>query len=295
MLMKQEEEEYTMSMQVAEAKREQQSDAMNRIDFDEETLLYLSLYEKSRMMAKNVKVALVTDNSDLQKLNYYLFKDVDDVDFYAIDENRGLDLSLIGEMDIVIYSREDAAFKEEILHHIRVNNLKTKFMVISDKPYLRQKDILQEHINGVDKLLRMDFFLEEYIVTVEKYLRNNFYSRRVLDLPDHSEIIVYEKGLFKKRINDLMKRKIYFSLFEYRFESEMSIDAYNLRKIVREHDTIYIDRDQKRIIFLLMNVTPTFGESIIRKRVNNFSITLSPEAKCNVFDLLYEEESPLSV
>jgi hypothetical protein len=283
-----------MTTQTVELKENSSSEAMNRIDFDEDTLINLSLFDKNRLSVENIKIALITDNNDLRKLNYYLFKDVSDVDYFTFDDTK-IDLDLIEEMDIIIYSRAEDAIKNEILHHIKAKNLKTKFMMISDKPYLRQKDILQEHINGVDKLMKMDFFLEDYILSIEKYLYSNFYSKRLLDLPDLSEVITYDKDILKRRIDDLIQRKIYFSLFRYSYHSEIDIEEYNLKKIVREHDTIYIDKESGEIYFLLLNVIPEFGEQIIKKRINNFSITLTPEASCNVFDIVFEDEEAISV
>jgi len=283
-----------MTTQTVEPKEQANSELMNRIDFDEDTLINLSLFDKNRTPVQNIKIALITDNNDLRKLNYYLLKDVNDVDYFTFDDGN-VDMDLIEEMDIIIYSKEDDTIKNEILHHIKAKNLKTKFMMISDKPYLRQKDILQEHINGVDKLMKMDFFLEDYILSIEKYLHTNFYSKRVLDLPDLEEVITHDKKVLKKRINDLIQRKIYFSLFRYTYHSEIDIDEYNLKKTVREHDTIYIDKENGQILFLLMNVIPEFGEQIIRKRINNFSITLTPEAACNVFDIVFEDEEAISV
>ncbi len=271
----------------------QADELMNGIDFDDDTLVHLSLFDQSRQSAQNIRIALISDKNELRKLNYYLFKDVQGVDYYTFDD-EAVELDLIAEMDIVIFSKNDDKLKEAILHEIKAKNLKTKFMMISDKPYLRQKDILQEHINGVDKLMKMDFFLEDYILSIEKYLHSNFYSRRVLSIEDLSEVITHDRARFQQRVDELMRNKIYFSLLRYSYESEIDIDEYNIKKIVREHDTILIDKEKGEIVFLLMNVIPQFGTQIIKKRIENFSIRLSLEHACNVFDLLFEEGDDLT-
>ncbi len=270
-----------------------ETEPMNHISFDEDTLVNLSLFEQENKKIHNIKIALVTDSEDLKKLNYYLLKDVADVDFFTMDDDK-IDLDLIEDMDIVIFSKNDDVQKHQILELIKAKNLNTKFMMISDKPYLRQKDILQEHINGVDKLMKMDFFLEEYILSVEKYLHSNFYSKRVLDIEDLPDVLIHDKRVFKQRVDDLMHRKIYFSLLTYRYQSEIDIDEYNIRKIVREHDMILIDKAQQKITFLLMNVIPEYGAQIIKKRIDNFSITLVPEKACNAFDLIFEEDASVT-
>ncbi|GEM_PF-6235812 len=263
---------------------------LNHIEFDDDTLINLSLYDREIGSAPAIKIALITDNNDLRKLNYYLLKEVSDIDYYTIDDMDDQDLDFIDEMDIVIYSREDTELKNKILHQIKAKNLNTKFFLISQKPYLRQKDILTEHINGVDKLMKMDFFLEDYILSMEKYLHANFYSKRLLALEDTPEVVLHDKEKFEARINDLLEKKIFFSLFRYRFQSEIDIDDYNIKKIVREHDNIFIDKKKNEITFLLLNVVPEFGMQIIKKRIDNFSIFLTPIEQLNAFDLVFEKE-----
>ncbi len=271
-------------METAEA-----TEKMNNIEFDNDTLIELSLFDQNRL--KNIKIALITDNNDLRKMNYYLFRDVSDVDHYTMDDLEAEDVTMLDDMDIVIYHKKDDDLKNEILHNIKAKNLKTKFFLITDKEYLRQKDILTEHINGVDKLMKMDFFLEDYILSMEKYLKNNFYSKRVLVLEDMPDVVLYEKELFHKRVENILSRKIFFSLFRYGFDSEIDIEVYNLKKIVRDHDNIFIDKKEKEITFLLLNVIPDFGSKIIKKRVNNFSITLHPIDAVSAFDIVFDQSS----
>ncbi len=263
---------------------------LNTIVFDDDTLINLSLYDRELNNAPAIKIALITDNNDLRKLNYYLLKEVSDIDYYTIDDLSDQELDIIDDMDIVIYNREDTLLKEKILHQIKAKNLKTKFFMISNKPYLRQKDILTEHINGVDKLMKMDFFLEDYILSIEKYLHSNFYSRRLLALEETSDQILHDKERFFRRVDDLIEKKIFFSLFRYKYQSEIDIDDYNIKKIVREHDTIFIDRQNSEITFLLLNVVPDFGAQIIKKRIDNFSIYLTPVEQLNAFDLLFDNQ-----
>ncbi len=263
---------------------------LNPIMHDDDTLINLSLYEHN-MSAPMIKIALITDDNDLRKLNYYLLKDVSDIDYYTIDDPDDADLEMIDEMDIVIFSKEDTKLKEQILERIKAKNLKTKFFMISKKPYLRQKDILQEHINGVDKLMKMDFFLEDYILSMEKYLHTNFYSKRFLTLKEYPEVVLHDKKRFFDRVESLIEKKIFFSLFRYHYQSEIDIDDYNIKKIVRDHDNILIDKENREIYFLLLNVVPEFGTQIIKKRIDNFSITLSLIEARSAFDLVFQSDN----
>jgi hypothetical protein len=266
----------------------QSKEQLNNIVFGDDTLINLSLYDKELNGATNIKIALITDNNDLRKLNYYLLKEVSDIDYYTIDDLNPDNLDMIDDMDIIIYNKEEQELKEEILHRIKAKKLKTKFFMISNKPYLRQKDILTEHINGVDKLMKMDFFLEDYILSMEKYLHSNFYSKRLLALEDSPEVVLHDKKVFYKRVDDLIEKKIFFSIFRYKYQSEIDIDDYNIKKIVREHDNILIDKQKNEILFLLLNVVPEFGAQLIKKRIDNFSIYLTPVESLNAFDLVFD-------
>jgi len=68
----------------------------------------------------------------------------------------------------------------------------------------------------------------------------------------------------------------------------MDIHSYNIRKIVRECDLILVDEKKQEIKFLILNVIPAFGSELIKKRINNFSITLTEKDKLSSFDIIYE-------
>jgi hypothetical protein len=258
------------------------------LELKEENLAELSLLNERRAAVKNIQITLMSDSEDIKKLNYYLFSEVNYVDFYNIDEIVESELSDMDEMDIIIFNKEDESLKQMLLHNIKAKGLETKFFVISNKSYLRQKDILKEHINGVDKFLKMDFFLEDYILSMEKFLRSNFYSKRLLLREDAKDIIIKDEKVFEKNIEELLKEKIFFSIFSYTYTAEMAMDSYNIRKIVRECDLILVDEKKQEIKFLILNVIPSFGSELIKKRINNFSITLTEKDKLSSFDIIYE-------
>ncbi len=270
--------------------------AHGEIEIDRSQLSDDSLIELSNFKAKSstkesiaIKIALFSDSEDIKKLNYYLFSGVDGIDYNTIDKLSKYDLDDVDEMDIIVFNKDDETLKEMLLDNIKLKSLPTKFFLISNKSYLRQKDILKEHVNGVDQLLKLDFFLEDYILSMERYLKNNFYSSRLLELKDDSKVILNSKDSFEKEIRDLIEQRIFFSLFNFKYDSEIDIDSYNIRKIVREHDTIYIDKESKEITFLLLNITPEFGSQMIKKRINNFSIILKEINKLSSFDIVYEK------
>ena len=257
-------------------------------ELDDKSLVELSILNDRISTAKNIQIALLSDNEEIKKLNYYLFSSVAGIDFLNIDDLTEDEVENLDDIDIIIFNQENETLKNILLHNIKAKNLKTKFFVISNKSYLRQKDVLREHINGVDKLLKLDFFLEDYILSMEKFLHTNFYSKRLLAHEDAKDVMMYDKKLFESKVEELINDKIFFSLFTYTYSAEMEIESYNIRKIVRECDLILVDNERKELTFLLLNVNPEFGSELIKKRMNNFSITLKERQKISAFEIIYE-------
>ncbi len=261
----------------------------DNLDLANQELIELSLLDERYMKVKNIQIVLISDFENIKKLNYYLFSNVLDVDYFTVDTVDENDIVFFDSMDVIIFNKEDDKLKEMLLHNIKAKNLDTKFFLITNKSYLRQNDILREHVSGVDKLLKMDFFLEDYILSIEKYLRSNFYSKRLLSLADEQEIITRDITRFEKKVDDLVSKKIFFSLINYAYNCDIDIGSYNIRKIVRDNDLIYIDEKKSEITFLLQNVIPEYGAKLIKSRINNFSITLDEKSKLSAFDLIYEK------
>ena len=247
-----------------------------------------SLFEDNFKNEKQkLQVMLMSDCEDIKKLNYYIFSSTEDIDFYNLDDLPNDPVDLFSQMDILIYNKSDKKLKQEILNMIKENSLQLKFFYITNKPYLRQKDSIIEHMSGVDKLFKKDFFLEDYILSIEKYTKTNFYSKRLLDLTPKDEIITYNKKEYEDTIKDLLLAKVFFSTFTYEYESDIEIDSYNIKKIVREYDTIFIDKEKKEINFLFLSLIPEFGREIISKRMKNFSITLKEIKSSCSFDIVF--------
>ena len=237
---------------------------------------------------KKIELMLISDNEELKKLHYYIFSSAKDINYYTIDKVEPEDLSIVYDMDIIVYNGSNKNLKTNILNIIEDKNLDLKFFEISKQNYLRQKDILIAHNSGIHKLFEKEFMLEEFVMSIEMHLKSNFYTKRLIALEENSDIVIDSLNLFEKRVDDLLKKRVFFSLFKYRFDSDNEIDSYNLKKIVREYDTIYIDKKKGIIHFLILNTIPTFGKKLIRERIKNFSIYLEDINALSSFDLVFE-------
>jgi hypothetical protein len=191
-------------------------------------------------------------------------------------------------MDIILYNKKDAKLKHALLKKIKTQKLPVKFFEITNAEYLRQKDLLISSIEGVDKLFKKDFLLEDYIISIEMYLQSNFYSKRLLDLGECKELLLTKKEMFEARIQELLTKKVFFSLLTYTYDADNDITAYNLQKIVREYDNIYVNKRKNEISFIILSTIPDFAHTLIQSRMQNFSITLEKQTSHSSFDLIFD-------
>jgi len=252
-----------------------------------EDLIILEKIKKKKY--KKIELMLISDNDELKKLHYYIFSSAKDVNYYTLDKVEPEDLQMIYEMDIIIYNNTNDKLKEKILTIIENQKLDLKFFEISRQNYLRQKDILIAHNRGVHKLFEKEFMLEEFVMSIEIHLKSNFYTKRLLELKENSDTVVDSQKLFENRVDELLKKRVFFSLLKYSYDSDIDIESYNLKKIVREYDTIYIDKNKRVLHFLILNTIPTLGKKFINERIKNFSIYLDNLKAISSFDLVFEE------
>lgn len=257
------------------------SDSSKRVD---DLLVELSLYGDND--TGDLNVVLISDNEEMKKLNYFIFHEAPGINYYTMDSPYDRDFSIISQMDVIIYNKSDNALEEMLLKNIKYKSLNCKFFHIVDEKYFRKVDLLDEYFKGVDRVLKVDIELEEYIFELQRELRSNFYSKR-LNKIEPKEIIL-DKENFSLRVESLIKERVFFSKVRYTYESDINIKEYNLKKVVRELDSIYIDENSKEIIFILLDVMPKKADFIIKKRMKNFSIYLHDISQKSVFDLLFD-------
>jgi hypothetical protein len=249
----------------------------------------IELLSSSRRVKDLMKmqVMLMSDNDEFKKLCYYVFSSSNDVDYFTVDSLED-QYDLLDNMDIIVFNQEDMEIKEKIIARIKEKKLSLKLFVISNQKHIRQIDKLKEHVNGVHKLFKKDFLIEDFIMSVETFLENNFYSKRLVKIYNDNEVLTLDKKKFQKKVNTLIQKKVFFSLVSYEYESNNEITSYNLQKIVREYDNIFINEKTKKIKFLMLNVSPEFAKATVHERIKNFSISLIPDEATSAFNLVYE-------
>ena len=252
----------------------------NRVD---DLLIELSLLDNE--IDKELNVVLLSDNDDMKKLNYFIFNDVEGINYYTMDNPFDSDLTILSQMNIILYNKDDKELEDELLENIINKHLNCKFIHIVDSSNYRKLDFLEEYLQGVSKVIKLDSDLEEYIFEIQKELMNGFYSKRLQKIKPIDTI--YEQNKFEKRVDELIKKRVCFTHLRYTYESDMDISKYNLKKIVREKDSIFIDREKSELHFLLLDVMPKKANDIIKSRIKNFNIRISEISYKSVFDIVF--------
>ena len=253
----------------------------------EDILIELSLCDKDNLKEQNI--ALLSDSEEFKKLNYFIFRDVEGINYMTIDTPYDKDLSILSEMDLIIFNKKDEDLENLILKNIHKKHLRSRFIhVVEDKGY-RKVDFLNEYLAGVSKILKIDSELEEYIFEIQKELRNNFYSKRLLNI--NTLPILTKKEDFEFRINELIKNRIFFTKLRFKYDSDMDILEYNIKKTIRKRDTIYVDKNLHELYFVLLDVMPKKAGDIVKERIKNFSIRVNEVSHKNVFDLIFDKVS----
>ncbi len=237
---------------------------------------------------EDINVVLLSDSDEMKKLNYYIFDGVEGINYYTMDAPYDSDLSILSNMNFVIYNKEDEKLEKMILENIAKKHIDSKFLYVVDKKKYSKLDFLEEYKNGVDHIIMIDSNIEEYLYEIQKELRNDFYIRRLSKIKEVGILKNVED--LEKRINELIQNRIFFTKLRYHYDSDIDIFKYNLNKIIRKKDTIYIDKNRQEIYFLLLNILPTKAHNIISKRIKNFSIRLSQISQKDVFDLIYTDK-----
>ena len=249
----------------------------------EDLLVDLSLYEED---FRELNVVLLSDSDEFKKLNYFIFSGVEGINYITMDAPYDKDLSILSEMDMIIFHKRDKKLEELILENALKKNLSTKFIHVVDNKSYRKVDFLNEYLLGVSKIIKIDTELEEYVFEIQKELRKNFYSSRLEKLREKK--LLTKKEEFENRINELINTRVFFTKLRYKFDSDMDIYNYNIQKIIRKRDTIYIDKDSSELYFLLLDVMPKKASEIIKDRIKNFSIRVNEVSQKNVFDLIFD-------
>ncbi len=256
---------------------------VTKTDRVEDLLVELSLCEDEY---KELNVVLLSDSEEFKKLNYFIFSSVEGINYITMETPYDQDLTILSEMDMIIFHKRDKKLEELILENTLKKNLNTKFIHVVDNKSYRKVDFLNEYLLGVSKIIKIDDDLEEYVFEVQKELRKNFYSRRLEKLNEKK--FLTKKEDFEERVDELVKTRVFFTKLRYKFDSDMDIYNYNIQKIIRKRDTIYVDKDSNEIYFLLLDVMPKKASKIVKNRIKNFSIRVNEVSQKDVFDLIFD-------
>ncbi len=235
-------------------------------------LIFMPYNEKEIKILKNkIKIALVSHNEKLQHFFQYIFRNEYLIDFNIIEISLEKYPEILPNLDILILNSDSEKLKIEIPNFIKENNLKTKLFFISEKDYFRETDKQIFYSQGYSNVFSKNFSFEELIFNIEKESGKFFYfdkfdkivKNETLYKGIKQTIYTNQKEFFKK-IKIFIENGIYFTIFSYQILTE-NFDKIDFQKLIRDYDSIFIDREQKQTILLCVNSRPRI-KKIIQER-----------------------------
>ncbi len=215
--------------------------------------------EEIKLLKERSKIALLTTNPKLQKFFNYIFEEENVIDFHILESFPKKYGEILKDLDLLLLNSEDNHIKIEVPEYIRRNSLKTKVFYLSNKEVYREIDKQISYKQGFDKVFPSKFSFEDMIFSIEKEIKRFFYFDKFEKIihnktlyEDIEEIVYYDKKKFFKKLKIYTSNRIFFTAFIYKIENDM-IDKINYANLVRDYDSIYIDKENKQLIILAIN------------------------------------------
>ncbi len=231
-----------------------------------------------KMLKDKVKILLISKNRELQKFFQYLFQNEHSIDFNIMETMPTLYTKIIPDIDLLLFNDENEKLKIEIPQFIKMNNLKTKIFFLSNKDYFREIDKQILYSQGYTAVFSKNFAFEELIFAMEKESGKFFYFDKFDKIVKNKTLyeginrVIYEnKDDFFRKIKLFVENSIYFTIFVYELSLDTDFNLINLKEIIRDYDSIYIDKKSGQIILLCINSRPRI-KKIVEKRFKKQNI-----------------------
>ncbi len=236
-------------------------------------ILVLMPYDETeiKLLKEKVKILLISDNEHLQKFFSYVFKNEKLIDFNILETLPSKYSEIIPDIDLILLNTENEKLKIELPQFIKENKLSTKIFFLSNKNYIREIDKQLFYKQGYKQIFSKDFSFEEIIFAIEKEIGKFFYLEKFEKIIKNEPLfkgktktIYTDKKEFFKKIKLLINNNIYFTLFVYELFSDF--ETIDFKELIRDDDSIYIDKENRQIILLCINSRARI-EKIIEDRL----------------------------
>ena len=214
-------------------------------------------------------VLLISDDAQMESLHDLLFENEKSIAYSrcSFEElKKGYRSYLNEESLLVIYRSEEQPLCNRMVETIRSLAPNAKLVWISGRDSLRQSDRHAAIGIGIERIFPRLFDLQEYILFLEQILNSEFYTRRKKRLPGLEKVVTGDRDLLQSRMERLRRERILFCNIE--MESE-GLDECNLSRMIREGDAVFVDRQRRRLSFVLIDILGSSAAKVLSKRARD--------------------------
>ncbi len=235
-----------------------------------------------RCKKEHTNIVLFSDKKEVLDFHKYIFKKDPNINFLYIEKLDVNSKTVLANSDIIIFNLDNIDLKDQLLRFIDKQRLKTKFLFLSDEKVIRKRDKIRKLEKGIFQVYEKYFDLLEYIHTIEKIIGRNFYSevlKQVNIVPTNKYFKQIEE--FENVVYNFRNYHIYFSIVAIKYEDESAVDKELVESCIRELDMVYHDEINKKLLFLLVDIFPSNGFSLVSERLREQKVSIvKKEAFC---------------
>ncbi len=238
--------------------------------------------EIQKYKKQQTSILLYSDKKELIDFHHYIFKEDEFINFQQVLELDEKNYNLVDDTDIIIFNLQNISLKNELLAYVKNQNLKTKFLFLSDVKAVRKRDKLSENENGISYMYGKQFNLLEYIYSLEKVIGRDFYTSALKKIDITTHVKYYEDFEEFKSVTDTFeKHRICCSVVSVNYQYKTTLTKATLEKCIRDLDMVYHDTESRRLLFVLVDVLPRQAFLLICDRLKELDIKHQPE---HIFD-----------
>ena len=235
------------------------------------------VYKSCMTKCKNehINITLFSDKKEVLDFHKYIFQKDPNINFLYIEKLDANSKTVLVDSDIIIFNLDNIDLKDQLLRFIDKQRLKTKFLFLSDKKVIRKRDKIRKLEKGIFQVYEKHFDLLEYIHAIEKIMGRNFYSevlKQVNIAPANKYFNQIEE--FEKIVYNFRNYHIYFSIIAVGYDKENVVDRELIESCIRELDVVYHDKINKKLLFLLVDIFPSDGLSLISNRLREQKVSI---------------------
>ncbi len=211
-------------------------------------------------------IVLISENSSLIKMHQNIFSNQKNIKFmhYSLSDIVEKRAVISEDTDVIVFDDRTYDLDDKLVAYLKNLAHFSKIYQLSNKKFLRKTDLNNAREIGIDYVAPCNFDLQEYISSIESSLDNDFYTQKVkefLKIPREKKL---EYQALKAYLLELKEKQIIFSLL--RVETK-NLETQDILSLIREEDSVYHDRENGSLVFVLLNILGDNAKEILAKRL----------------------------